>query len=148
MKIEWNWGTGMALAYAVFATGTLAFVVFALRRPVDLVAPDYYAQALRQDVQMAAERNARELGGSASIVQTGDRGVLVSLPATEASARGTVTFYRASNAIADRVFDLKMDAAGRQPIALDSLAPGVWSVRVRWNAGGRDFYLEHRVFVR
>ena len=148
MKIKWNWGAGVALAYAVFATATLAFVVFALRRPVDLVAPDYYAQALRQDLQMTAERNARELGGSASIVQTGDRGVLVSLPTTEAAARGTVTLYRASNAMADRVLDLKTDAMGRQPIALDSLAPGVWSVRVRWNAGGRDFYLEHRIFVR
>jgi hypothetical protein len=149
MKIHMNWGTGIALAYAAFATATLTFVAFAVRRPVDLVAADYYAQSLRQDQQIDAVRNARGLGGAASIVQSGARAAVVSIPAAHAaSARGTVTLYRASDASADRVVDLRTDAAGGQRISLDGLPPGVWSVRVRWSAAGRDFYLEERVFAR
>jgi len=149
MKISFTWGTALALVYAAFATATMAFVVFALRRPVDLVSADYYAQSLRQDRQMDAERNTRGLGDAASVVQTGDRSLVVSLPAAAAAgARGTVTLYRASDASADRVVALATDAAGRQRIGLDGLRAGQWSVRVRWTAGGRDFYLEHRVFAR
>jgi|SRR5215471_3983915 len=149
MKVALNWGTGITLAYLAFATGTMAVVVFAVRRPVDLVATDYYAQSLRQDQQMDAVRNARDLGAQAAIVQPGGRSVVVSIPrAQAASAHGTVTLYRASDASADRVFPLEADAEGRQSIALDGLAPGSWLVRVRWNADGREFYVEQHVFLR
>jgi hypothetical protein len=149
MKIHFNWGTGIAMSYVAFAAATMAFVVFAVRRPVDLVAADYYAQSLKQDQQMDAVRNARGLGDAASIVQSEDRAVVVSLPAAHAaSACGTITLYRASDASADRVVDLKMDANGRQRVSLDGLKAGVWSVRARWTADGRDYYLEERVFAR
>lgn len=149
MKLHMNWGMGVAAVYIAFAAATMGVVVFALRRPVDLVSADYYAQSLRQDQQMEAVRNTRELRDGASVVQTGARLVVVALPAAQApSARGTVTLYRASDASADRVFDLKTDASGRQRVSLEALQAGVWSVRVRWNAGGRDFYLEQGVFAR
>ena len=149
MKLRMNWGLGIALSYMAFATGTMAFVIFALHRPVDLVAADYYAQSLREDQKMDAVRNARELGGAASVVQSGARAVVVSVPpAQAASAHGTITLYRASDASADRVAELQADAAGRQRVSLDGLKTGVWSVQVRWNAGGRAFYLEERVFAR
>lgn len=149
MKLPLNWGTGIALSYVVFALGTMGFVVFALQRPVDLVSTDYYAQSLRQDQQMDAVRNARGLGTAAGVVQSQDRAVVVSIPQAQASsARGTVTLYRASDASADHVVDLRTDAAGRQRISLDGLKPGAWSVHVRWQAGGREFYLEQRVFAR
>lgn len=149
MKLRFNWGTGIALSYLAFAGGTMAFVIFALQRPVDLVAADYYAQSLRQDAQADAERNARTLGGDASIVQTGDRAVMVSLPPAQArDARGSITLYRASDAAADRVVSLQTGTDGRQQVPLAGLQAGQWSVRVRWTAQGRAFYLEQRVFAR
>ena len=147
MKLRFNWAAAIVLSYVLFAAATVGFVVFALRRPVDLVAPDYYAQSLRQDRQMDAVRNARDL--PARVVQAGERSLLIALPAAQAAdARGSVTLYRASNASADRVVALKTDAAGRQQIPLEGLAPGVWSVRVRWAAQGREFYVEERLVAR
>ena len=149
MTLRMNWAVGIVGSYLVFAAGTLAFVGFALHRPVDFVAADYYAQSLRQDQQMDAERNTRALGVEASIVQPADRAVVVSVPRAHlSSAHGTVTLYRASDASADRAFALQADAAGRQRISLAGLQAGAWSVRVRWTAQGRDFYLEQRVFAR
>jgi hypothetical protein len=149
MKLRFSWGTGVALSYLAFAGGTMAVVIFALHRPVDLVAADYYAQSLRQDAQADAERNARLLGAGASIVQTGDRAVLISLPQAQArDARGSITLYRASDAAADRVIPLQTGADGRQRVPLAGLQTGQWSVRVRWTAQGRAFYFEQRVFAR
>jgi hypothetical protein len=97
---------------------------------------------------MAAERNARALG-SASVVQSGTRAVLVSLPPAQAAgARGTITLYRASDAAADRILDLALDTGGRQAISLAGLQAGHWTVQVRWTAEGREFYLEQPVLAR
>jgi hypothetical protein len=149
MKLRVNWAVGIVASYVVFAGGTTAFVVYAISRPVDLVSPDYYAKSLLQNGQMDAERNAAALEGTASVAQDGDRAIVISLPAAQAAdARGWVTLYRPSDASADRVFRLKADAGGRQRVALGGLRPGLWSVRLRWSAQGREFYVEQRIFVR
>lgn len=149
MKPRMNWAVGIVVSYVVFAAGTTGFVLYAMHRPVDLVSADYYAESLRQDRQTAAERNTQDLNGAASVRQTGDRAVAVSLPAAQArDASGTITLYRPSDASADRVVALKVDAAGRQEVSLDGLRAGAWSARVRWTAQGREFYLEQRVFAR
>ena len=149
MKLRMNWAVGIVAAYVVFAGGTTAFVVYALNRPVDLVSPDYYARSLEQNRQMEAERNTLALGGAASIVEAGPRALVVSVPpAHAAGARGAVTLYRPSDASADRVIALAPDKDGQQRVSLDGLRPGLWSVRVRWTAAGRDFYLERRVFLK
>ena len=148
MKLGMNWAVGIVASYVAFAAGTTGFVLYAMHRPVDLVAADYYEQSLRQDRQMDAVRRARDLGAAASIVQTTDREVVVTVPRGPVPVSGWITLYRASDAAADRVVALTPDRDGRAPISLAGLRDGAWSVRVRWTAQGRDFYLEQRVFVR
>jgi hypothetical protein len=149
MKIRFNWGTGIALTYAAFVLATTGFVVFAMGRPVVLVRADYYAESLRQDQQMQAVQNARDLGAGVSVTTGGDGDVLVSIPREQArSAHGTVTLYRASDAAADRVFDLAPGADGRQRVSLRGLLAGHWVVQLRWNAGGRAYYVEQPVIAR
>jgi hypothetical protein len=81
-------------------------------------------------------------------MQSGARALVLSLPAAHAaSATGTVTLYRPSDASADRVLPLAIDPAGRQPIALDGLARGRWLLQVRWSAQGRHYYYEEPVNV-
>ena len=148
MRIELNWGTGIALVYIAFAAATTGFVTFAMGRSVDLVSADYYAQSLQQDQRMDAERNTRALASPPDVVPSGARALVLSLPAAHApSATGSVTLYRPSDASADRVLPLAIDPAGRQPIALDGLARGRWLLQVRWSAQGRHYYFEEPVIV-
>ncbi len=148
MRITLNWGTGIALVYTAFAAATTGFVTFAMSRSVDLVSADYYAQSLQQDQRMDAERNTAALASPPEVVQSGARALVLSLPSAHAaSATGTVTLYRPSDASADRVLPLAVDADGRQQIALDGLARGRWLLQVRWSAGGRDYYFEEPVIV-
>src|SRR5215831_12427733 len=148
MTLRMNWAVGVVAAYVVFAAGTTGFVLYAMNRPVDLVSADYYEQSLQEDRQMDAVRRARDLGAAVSIVQTGDREVVVSLPRDHTSATGWITLYRPSDASADRVFALKTDAQQRQAISLSGLRAGAWLVRLRWTAQEREFYVEQRVFAR
>ena len=81
MSIKLNWGTGIALVYAIFAAATTGFVTFAMNRSVDLVSNDYYTQALRQDERMQAERNTQALQPAPSVARSGPGAIVLSLPA-------------------------------------------------------------------
>ena len=143
MPFELNWGFGVTAGYVVFASATLAFVIFATRQPIDLVSADYYAQGLQQDQRADAVENVRSLGNQMDIRRASPRQLMLTLPADHvASATGQITLYRPSDARADRALALAVDAQGHQTLALDGLAAGRWTVKVEWTAGGRHYYYE------
>lgn len=147
--MKWNWGTGIAAAYVAFASATMGFVVFAMNRPVSLVRPDYYAESLREDQQIAARANARQLGATVSIAREGPDVIRLSIPADQAAtARGSVVLYRPSDPTADRTFAFTPDAQGCQEIRLNALASGHWIVKFHWSAAGRDYDTEQPVMLR
>lgn len=148
MRIEFSWGTGIALVYTAFALATSGFVAFAIARPVHLVSDDYYQQALHQDGQRAAEENALALTPLASVTQPDGRSAQVALGASQAGATGTVRLYRASDAAADRTVPLAVDGTGRQTFDLGGLRTGHWVVQLRWTSQGRDYYMQRQVVVR
>jgi hypothetical protein len=145
---RYNWGTGIALAYVAFALTTTGFVVFAMGRPVALVRADYYAESLRQDARMRAVANAQELGSAVSVVSTTRGEVMVSIPRDQSRrARGTVTFYRASDPGADRVLELTPGPDGRDELSVAGMAPGYWVVQLRWSADGRDYLVDQAMVL-
>ena len=148
MRITFNWGTGIAAVYIVFALATTGFVTFAMSQRVDLVSSDYYAQSLRQDQRIAAEQNARSLEPPPSVVLTGSGQAMLSLPLDQAGrVGGTITWYRPADPRADRTTALAIDRAGRQQLPLSGLMAGQWIVQVRWAALGRDYYFEQAVLL-
>ena len=124
MRITFNWGTGIAAVYTVFALATTGFVTFAMSQRVDLVSSDYYAQSLRQDQRIAAERNAGLLEPAPSVVLTGSGQAMLSLPSDQAGAAGAITWYRPSDPKADRTTTLALDRDGRQQLPLSGLMAG------------------------
>ena len=143
--MKWNWGASVAATYIVFAAATSGFVAFAMTRPVSLVRPDYYAESLREDAQIAARTNAHRLGAAVSIVVE-QGGVRVTVP-TAGATRGSVTLYRASNAAADRTFAFSPDGRGTQLLNVSQLARGHWTVKLEWTAAGRDYYVEQPIVL-
>jgi nitrogen fixation protein FixH len=145
-----NWGLGIAIVYAVFASGTLTFAWFAMHQPVDLVAPDYYQRALDHDVEQAAEARALALGTRLRVDDV-DNGRAVVVTWTDEAMRpreGTATFYRPSNPAWDRQVTIAPDPDGRQRFDLSTLPGGRWRLQLRWTAGGAAYALERDLTVR
>ena len=149
MRLTWNWGTGIAVLYSSFALSTIGFVAFAMSRPVSLVSADYYEQSLREDARREATGNALALGAQFSLAMPRPDRLEVRLPLDQvATAGGTITFYRASDATQDRVVALQLAPDGTQSVPIRDLASGQWVAKMRWNANGRAFYVEQPVAVR
>ena len=144
--MKWNWGVGVATVYVLFAAATSGFVVFAMSRPVSLVRPDYYAESLREDQQIAARANAVRLGAAVSITLQ-DGGVRIAVPTVETAVTGTVTLYRASDPTADRTFTFSPDARGVQVFDATGLQSGHWIVKLRWMSDGRECYREEPIVL-
>ena len=142
-----NWGTAIAVVYAVFASSTAGFVVFALRHPVQLVSENYYGESLAHDAKRAAIENADRL--QATVLDVDATDIVVSIPSAHRSdARGDLRLYRPSDVAADRTWALALDVDGRQRFGTHDLARGRWVAQLSWTSGGRRFYREQRVEVR
>jgi hypothetical protein len=142
-----NWGTAIALVYAIFASGTVGFVAFALQHPVQLVSEDYYGESLAHDSKRAAIENAGQLPGT--VLGLDGEDIVVSIPPAQRSdARGDLRLYRPSDVAADRGWALALDDDGRQRFGTQGLARGRWIAQLSWSSGGRRFYRELPVVVR
>ena len=149
MSRYWHWGTKIALVYCLFVTGTITMVAIAVNQRTDLVTPDYYAKALRQDDRMEAVRNTVALGSSFSAVQRDSGALTIAWPHTPDS--GTITLYRASDAGADREIPVSPVAAAggaQQRVDLTMLAEGAWKAQIAWTAHGQSYYAEREIAIK
>jgi hypothetical protein len=149
MKTNRNlWPAGIILAFVLFFVGMAGVVVIASTHREHLVNANYYEQELKYQNQIDAAARAQKSG--AAIVCDAMAGqVVIALPATQLARQlsGTVEFYRPSAPELDREFPLTPMADGTQTINVSRLAAGLWSVRVKWNAGGEDYFLEQKITV-
>jgi YD repeat-containing protein len=65
-----------------------------------------------------------------------------------AQAHGNILLYRPSAAGMDRKVALSLDENGIQVIETGALPPGLWNIKLLWNAGGQEYFLDRRLEIR
>lgn len=148
MKKGSFWGKGVWLIYGGFVVFILGCVAVVAVQHIDLVESDYYEKGLDYQKQI----NKIELGNSmAPIVATSinDNSVLIdfSLSANKRDLKGTILFYRPSDAGLDFEVPLQLNKSGRQNVLDSRLRPGNWRLKITWQAGQESYYSEHQIFV-
>lgn len=140
---SWNpWPWALSGILALFFTGAVSFIVFAVQQDMDLVRPDYYDQEIRYQEHLDRLERTRRLGEGLRLEERfGEGRVVFHLPAKQSGAAvtGSLRFYRPSNARLDRVVEVLPDPAGRQSIPLAGLAPGLWRVQAGWRVDGQEY---------
>jgi len=149
MKTNRNlWPLGIFVTFGLFFAGMASVVVIAATHREHLVNNGYYEQELKyQDQIDSVDRTQKS--GAAVAYDAGTGLVTVTLPAAQLARRfsGVIQLYRPSEPALDREFRLEPKADGVQSLDVSKLAGGLWSVRVKWVAGGEDYFLEHRITV-
>jgi hypothetical protein len=133
------WPYAIISYFAVFITGIVAWVSFAMRHDEQLVRPDYYAHEIKYQDQI--DRVARTDRTDASI--TYDRAAqTIRVQITKTNIEGTIHLYRPS----DERLDQKLPIT-TQPFDVSNLERGFWKVRLNWTHLGREYYVEKPIII-
>jgi hypothetical protein len=140
MKI--NWGTAIVLAFIVFISFILFFVVrmsMDNRANHDLVTEEYYKAELGYQDEIDAENNAKDNLVQLKIKKT-PKGLLVQFPKSLdfKNIKGKVSLYRPSNKHLD--FDLDLNLSKTHLLIPDKrLLDGRWDIKVLWQYNDEEY---------
>ena len=113
-----------------------------------MVSENYYEQELKFQDRIDSAARAQKSGANIQLDAAAGR-LLVAVPAAQLAQKfsGAIELYRPSSSKLDREFPFAPRADGTQALDVSQLAAGLWEVRVKWTAGGQDYFLERKITV-
>lgn len=142
MKLNWNWGKGMATVYIVFVIGTLSFVGYALTQKVELVSKDYYAQEVAYQKRIEQIERTNALSESVNIDISNNK-INILFPTEAIPQKGTVHFYHPSTSSLDTIITIKENNSEKSMmIDIATLPKGHWKIVTEWFSNNTDYYSE------
>ncbi|UOX33331.1 FixH family protein [Flavobacterium sediminilitoris] len=140
MKI--NWGTGIVIAFILFITFILYFVLkVQLNDNYDreLVVEDYYQQELKVQGNIEKSSNANALIDKIKIEKVSE-GIQVSFPESfdYKTIKGKVSLYRPSNQKLDSEMQISLSSS-HLLIPKSSLVGGLWDITIDWEYQGVSY---------
>jgi nitrogen fixation protein FixH len=145
-KFSFNWGHGIIVTFVFFGAFMAYFYVNMSKESIELVGKNYYAdgQAFQQKIkereQTAALVSKATWEYSADFSQT-----KIQFP--NEVKRGTLVFYRPSNAALDKTLEIASDTSGLTFINTDFLIKGPWNVSLKWEKNGKNYVEEQRILI-
>lgn len=149
MKIKINWGTGIAIAIALFIVFILSFVyksIFIEKYEHHLVSEDYYKDELHYQEEIDKLNNVKNLSENVSL-NNSENGITIQFPKDKDfnKIKGTVNFLRRSNDKLD--FERKINLSSHSMLIEDSiLIKGKWEIRVDWQYEEEEYLLKESWF--
>lgn len=143
-----NWGKSIVIAILTFMAIIIAMVVISVRQNIYLVADDYYQQELKYQQQIDKMENYLEMDGTLDITYSKPSGtVQVAFPQSGESINGEIIFFRPSDARFDFTLAIAPDSNGVQQLDLSDKLPGLWKLKVSWEANGKAYYKEQNIVL-
>jgi nitrogen fixation protein FixH len=146
--MKFNWGTGIALTYIIFA-GSMIFAVFrSTQRDNSLVSDHYYADDLNYQQRYNKIANSQRLKQDLRIASNSKLGqVALDFPKDLGNVGGKIQFFCPSDSHQDFSIAVQANINNQQIISSSKLKKGLWEVRVDWNAGGQAYFKMERVIL-
>lgn len=142
MKI--NWGHKLTFFAGLF----MLFVVFMVYRistqKVDLVDKDYYERGVKYQSEINKFAAASTVTHS---INFDLQQQLISFMADNPSIKGTVYFYRASDAAMDFEKPFALSSDGVFTYSTAQLAKGIWKVTFEWTLDGKLMAAEKQIVL-
>ena len=150
MKLKFNWGTYIVMAFALFITFILYFVVKVQsdsKYDNDLVVEEYYKHDIHYQEEMQRVQNAQDLATKPKVTQL-DQEVTITFPANfdPKKIKGTVSLYRPSNKKLD--FQVKLDLTeSTVHIPKTNLVGGSWDINMEWQYEGKSYLTKETLYI-
>jgi len=145
-----NWGTSIVLAFALFISFILFFIVKVQSNSKydnELVVEEYYKHDAHYSEELAKIQNAEDLSEKPLITKT-DKGVSIVFP-KEFNAndiKGKVSLYRPSAKLLDFEYSLQLSNS-TMLIPKADFAGGKWDMTISWNYKGKDYITKQKLYM-
>lgn len=145
--MKFNWGTGIALAYGLFALVMVSAVFASRKYDPGLVQKNYYDLDLNYQERMDKKQNTSALPQLPEArFEVSGKAIAVHFPETMKVAGGTAKLYRSATTKDDFIVDL--GTANAFAIPAERLASGRWHIELDWEANGKPYFWETVVVVQ
>lgn len=148
MKIKFNWGTGIVIAFIVMIGGMITLVSIALRQDYDLVESDYYEKSVDYQKHIDQVKNTEALAEKVKFDQANDSLKLTFPQLSDVqNYSGEIHFYSPVEANRDETLRLKLDSKFSQLVSLKDLKNGRYTVKIDWSANKTAYYQEQEITI-
>jgi hypothetical protein len=147
MKI--NWGKGIVIAFVLFMSFILYFVIKVQsddKYDNELVTQEYYKKEKLVQGNIESIQNTNSLEGKVTIAKSAE-GLVVSFPSTldPKLIKGKVSLYRPSNQKLD--FETLITLSGSDLlIPKNNLVGGLWGITVSWEYEGKTYLNKEEIY--
>jgi hypothetical protein len=144
--MKFSWGHKILFVYLAFVVGILFLVFKANNEKFDLVTPNYYEAELKFQNVINDRQHVAELSSPPKIVHSVNS-IGIQLPEEffNKQVKGQVYLYRPSDATKDLNLDFSTNK-GFVEITLKENLAGAYAVKLSWEADGKRYYNEQRIF--
>jgi nitrogen fixation protein FixH len=148
MKI--NWGTGIVIAFALFISFILYFVISVQTNSKydnELVVEEYYKHDAKFGDEMARIQDAEDLAQKPVIANTSE-GITIVFPEVfiPKNIKGKVVFYRPSS----KKFDFEVPISISDPslsVPKEKLIGGRWNINMEWQYDGKQYLTKDTIYI-
>ena len=149
MKI--NWGVGIVIAFGLFITFILYFVVMVQsdsKYDNDLVVEEYYKHDAKFGDEMARIQNVEDLAQKPTInVVSNEVEIVFPKIFVPKNIKGKVSLYRPSNKKLDFQIPISLSDATTLLIPIKSLVGGRWGVNMEWQYDGKSYLSKETIYI-
>lgn len=150
MKININWGWGIAILFSSFVMLLIGFIVLSLFNRIDLVSQDYYIEELSYQKQIDRITRSKTLGQYLTWdYDKINKMITLNFPVTldHSKIKGKILFFRPSDAKQDMLISVHPDDKARQYIDVHKLSSGFWRIKIFWQTEASEFYHEGQIII-
>lgn len=149
MKI--NWGTSIVIAFALFISFIMYFVVKVQtdnKYDNDLVVEEYYKHDVHFQDEMVRIQNAQDLKLK-PVITVNTNGITIVFPNDfePKEIKGTVALYRASNKKFDFQVPISFTDSASLFVSKDKLIGGEWKINMEWQYKGKAYLTKEQIYV-
>lgn len=144
MKI--SWGHKILIVYLGFVAGIMVLVFLANQQKFDLVTPNYYDAELKFQNVIDEKQRVADLSAPPKISHSVNS-VSIQLPDEflNKDVEGELYLYRPSDASKDLKTKFETSKSFVE-VALEKNLSGAYEVKLSWQADGKTYYNEQRIF--
>jgi hypothetical protein len=148
MKINWNWGTKLFIATAIFMLFLLGLVYMTTLQDRSMVEDEYYQKSMVYQEMIDKKNNAKQLEQQIQINLGSEYlSIVFQDNFNPESISGEIKIYRPSDIKLDIQIPIKLDSTRSFHFPKNKLTKGKYIVKIDYKVGEKGYYQEQVVFV-